>query len=242
MVEATQWVEYQTHENAMWADPAYSSHVQIIDAPAVQCRKRTHEIDESDHKMTGHDRNNRRKMATQREKRRMEKLNTCIEDIRSMVCPDMKTPTKAKILREAINRIQYLEKMTAQLLQKRETEPTKSELFDQTINPPPMTCIPVEPVVDQPVIFSSEIPPCYSPGVTHGFITPDTSLSGFSSPHENPHAFIQENPQSYSPENLSEMLQMSDDSNQEEFYLQTDHLFVDSYHHFDDATISYKYE
>lgn len=58
----------------------------------------------------------RRKQATQREKRRMEKLNHCIEDIKFLVCPDMKTPTKAKILRVAIDRIQYLEKMTAKLL------------------------------------------------------------------------------------------------------------------------------
>ncbi|CAG5111626.1 Oidioi.mRNA.OKI2018_I69.chr2.g5912.t1.cds [Oikopleura dioica] len=64
------------------------------------------------------ERSNRRKMATQREKRRMEKLNHCIEDIRTIVCPDMKTPTKAKILREAINRILYLEKVTAEMMGK----------------------------------------------------------------------------------------------------------------------------
>ena len=64
------------------------------------------------------ERTNRRKQATQREKRRMEKLNHCIEDIRSIVCPDMKTPTKAKILREAINRIEYLERVTQKMLEK----------------------------------------------------------------------------------------------------------------------------
>ena len=64
------------------------------------------------------ERSTRRKQATQREKRRMEKLNSCIEDIRTIVCPEMKTPTKAKILREAINRIEYLERITQQMLTK----------------------------------------------------------------------------------------------------------------------------
>ena len=36
------------------------------------------------------ERSTRRKQATQREKRRMEKLNHCIEDIKQIVCPDMK--------------------------------------------------------------------------------------------------------------------------------------------------------
>ena len=37
------------------------------------------------------DRNeNKRKLATAREKRRMEKLNHCIEDLRVMICPAMK--------------------------------------------------------------------------------------------------------------------------------------------------------
>ena len=58
----------------------------------------------------------KRKAATEREKKRMEKVNTCIEDIRILVCPKMKTPTKAKILREAINRLEYLEKIAQQLM------------------------------------------------------------------------------------------------------------------------------
>ena len=36
------------------------------------------------------ERSTRRKQATQREKRRMEKLNHCIEDIKQIVCPEMK--------------------------------------------------------------------------------------------------------------------------------------------------------
>ena len=59
----------------------------------------------------------KRKAATEREKKRMERVNNCIEDIRLMVCPLMKTPTKAKILREAINRLQYLEEMARKLTQ-----------------------------------------------------------------------------------------------------------------------------
>ena len=35
-------------------------------------------------------RHTKRKLATAREKRRMEKLNLCIEDLRQMICPSMK--------------------------------------------------------------------------------------------------------------------------------------------------------
>ena len=41
-------------------------------------------------KETSNERTTRRKQATQREKRRMEKLNHCIEDIKQIVCPEMK--------------------------------------------------------------------------------------------------------------------------------------------------------
>ena len=41
-------------------------------------------------KETSSERTTRRKQATQREKRRMEKLNHCIEDIKQIVCPEMK--------------------------------------------------------------------------------------------------------------------------------------------------------
>ena len=83
--------------------------VPIIHA-SIETRKRSHEIDDNDEKKFGQTQNKRRKMATQREKKRQAKLNTCIEEIKKMVCPDMTTPTKAKILSVAINRLEYLEK------------------------------------------------------------------------------------------------------------------------------------
>ncbi|CAG5088774.1 Oidioi.mRNA.OKI2018_I69.PAR.g11967.t1.cds [Oikopleura dioica] len=57
----------------------------------------------------------KRKMATAREKRRMEKLNNCIEDLRLMIMPETKAPTKAKVLMVALQRIQYLENLYRQL-------------------------------------------------------------------------------------------------------------------------------
>ena len=89
-------------------------------------------------------------MATEREKKRMEKLNTCIDEIKEMVCPAMKTPTKAKVLSVAIDRIQYLEKLTKELLSKENSMPSNSELFDQIIKPPPKSWgIKCEPKTNQ---------------------------------------------------------------------------------------------
>ena len=118
VVETTQYIEYH-HAQPQWETQNYDQiHVQIapqqIMVPQMSPEPKIEQLDVK--QKTQQERSHRRKQATQREKRRMEKLNHCIEDIRSLVCPNMKTPTKAKILREAINRIQYLEKMTAELL------------------------------------------------------------------------------------------------------------------------------
>ena len=50
-------------------------------------------------KESASERSTRRKQATQREKRRMEKLNHCIEDIKQIVCPEMKVIYFLSLLR-----------------------------------------------------------------------------------------------------------------------------------------------
>ena len=108
--ETTPFVEYQPIDEN-WEQQNYVQ-IQTFPSPDQSGPLRVEEkVDRRDSQAK-----KRRKQATEREKRRMEKLNHCIEDIKSLVCPDMKAPTKAKILRVAIDRIQYLEKMTAELL------------------------------------------------------------------------------------------------------------------------------
>ena len=118
-------------------------------------------------------------MATQREKRRMEKLNTCIEDIRSIVCPEMKTPTKAKILREAINRILYLEKVTSEMMAAKgmQNQPFDSLVGQSQRSASPADLSPDSSYADQQN-FSPETSLAYaqSPDSEQGQIINDTAL------------------------------------------------------------------
>ena len=196
MVESVQWIEYQVAEhdqNVMWGTHDLRMNLEVPIENVIPVSNNNKQL--SVKAQTMEERNTRRKQATQREKRRMEKLNHCIEDIRAMVCPNMKTPTKAKILREAINRIQYLEKITAELMNKQPLEPQKAEGQPEAI------------IVAQ--TYSPEIPKNYSPepegNYSPGAIaSPNNSFGGEGA--SLPHV---------------EMLQMSDESNSfdNQFYL-----------------------
>jgi len=130
------------------------------------------------------DRSNRREMATQREKRRMEKLNTCIEDIRSIVCPEMKTPTKAKILREAINRILYLEKVTSEMLAAKGNLPqlNQNQPFDSLVSHTQRSASPDDLSPDSSYADNQNFSPetslafAQSPDSEQGQIVNDTAL------------------------------------------------------------------
>ena len=283
MVETTQWVEYvQGHDQTMWGqENAYPENVQILVAPQM------HPQPELMHRMptvsgppavpmdvkqrtTGPaDRTVRRKQATQREKRRMEKLNHCIEDIRAMVCPNMKTPTKAKILREAINRIQYLEQITAELMEKKgdKVQFPNSQPPAPIVQPPQTQQTQQHHQQPQHVIIAQAFNACASPEATMAY-SPEMVQS--YSPDGRP-AYSPDTVPSYSPEPAAlpavEVLQnLSDESNSTsfdqnsnqfdtngEFYLQVQHeqpdgiqLFdeasYDGHAYYHDAPISYKYE
>ena len=58
-------------------------------------------------------RSEKRKAATEREKRRMERVNEQLEALKSIVCPNAKSLTKSKILDAALERIIYLEQFTS---------------------------------------------------------------------------------------------------------------------------------
>ena len=62
-------------------------------------------------------RNEKRKAATEREKRRMERVNEQLESLRSIVAPNEKTMTKSKILDAVLERILYLESITGDSIQ-----------------------------------------------------------------------------------------------------------------------------
>ena len=205
MVDNAQWIEYHVAEHeqqVMWGTHDLQMNIEVPVENVIPVSNNNKQL--SVKASTMEERNTRRKQATQREKRRMEKLNHCIEDIRAMVCPNMKTPTKAKILREAINRIQYLEKITAELMQNQPVEHKKLE------QPEPV-------IVGQ--TYSPEIPKNYSPEPTEGNYSP----GGMASPNNS---FGREG----APLPHVEMLQMSDESNSagfdNEFYLSVapDHL------------------
>ena len=57
----------------------------------------------------------RRVAATEREKRRMESFNVKVDTIRDLVCPTMKSATKAKVLRAAVERLLYLESLASKI-------------------------------------------------------------------------------------------------------------------------------
>ena len=60
-------------------------------------------------------RSERRRIATEREKKRIEAFNQQVERIRELVCPEMSCPTKSKILRAAVDRLNYLENLAEKL-------------------------------------------------------------------------------------------------------------------------------
>ena len=62
-------------------------------------------------------RTEKRKAATEREKRRMERVNEQLESLKSIVAPDVKTMTKSKILDAVLERILYLESITGDSIQ-----------------------------------------------------------------------------------------------------------------------------
>ena len=62
-------------------------------------------------------RNEKRLAATEREKRRMERVNEQLASLKSIVAPDSKSMTKSKILDAVLERILYLEKITGDSLQ-----------------------------------------------------------------------------------------------------------------------------
>ena len=260
MVETTQWVEYSGHDQSMWGQE-YPENVQIMVAPSNmhQPLDMAHHRMQAGHqpqpmdmkKQTVQERSTRRKQATQREKRRMEKLNHCIEDIRAMVCPNMKTPTKAKVLREAINRINYLERITAELMEKKDQK--HIQVFEGAMNPPTTLPLvqPAQPQVIMSQTYSPEANQAYSPDVAHSYspegqdYSPDTTQSYSPEPHLPP----------------VEILQMSDESNSGvfegngDFYLQVqsdqpdqegiqlfDEAAFNGHAYYHDATIPYKYE
>merc|ERR1711893_577837 len=65
----------------------------------------------------------------------MEKLNKCIEDLRVLICPFLKSPTKAKILECTLERLQYLESSYNNLTLKEHSDPdVDANAFDQ-LNP-----------------------------------------------------------------------------------------------------------
>ena len=67
-------------------------------------------------------RSEKRKNATEREKARMANLSRDIDHIQSLVCPEMTQPTKSKVLRVAVDRLNYLENLFLKLKQLEENE------------------------------------------------------------------------------------------------------------------------
>lgn len=191
VTETATWIEHSMKnfdENTMWnqdflqiAPPAHAVQQTQHFQPMQQIHP--HQIQQTVPIQNGpitqnhradpkrEDRSNRRKMATQREKRRMEKLNTCIEDIRSIVCPEMKTPTKAKILREAINRILYLEKVTSEMMAAKGNLPLmQNQPFDSLVGQ-----------VNQRSASPADLSPDSSYADNQNF-SPETSLAFAQSP------------------------------------------------------------
>ena len=60
-------------------------------------------------------RSEKRKNATEREKARMVAISRDIDHIQSLVCPEMNQPTKSKVLRVAVDRLNYLENLFIKL-------------------------------------------------------------------------------------------------------------------------------
>ena len=133
----------------------------------------------------------KRKMATAREKRRMEKLNTCIEDLRMMIMPEKKAPTKANVLIHALQRIHHLENLYRQLNGQAEVYQTFTPSPDsQQGNIEHATYEACAPVHSEPVDMTGPLtPPLSEPAVqfspdffeSHS----DDSNNAFHSPQHN---------------------------------------------------------
>ena len=72
-------------------------------------------------------RSEKRKNATEREKARMVAISRDIDHIQSLVCPEMNQPTKSKVLRVAVDRLNYLENLFMKLQQMEENGPVGNE-------------------------------------------------------------------------------------------------------------------
>ena len=89
-------------------------------------------------------RSEKRKNATEREKARMVAISRDIDHIQSLVCPEMNQPTKSKVLRVAVDRLNYLENLFLKLQQMEENGQVGNEslgnqsLGDQPINSQPL--------------------------------------------------------------------------------------------------------
>ena len=60
-------------------------------------------------------RSEQRAAATEREKSRMKHFNIKVDQIRTLVCPSMKSATKAKVLKAAVDRLIHLESIAANM-------------------------------------------------------------------------------------------------------------------------------
>ena len=79
-------------------------------------------------------RSEKRKNATEREKARMVAISRDIDHIQSLVCPEMNQPTKSKVLRVAVDRLNYLENLFMKLQQMEENCPVGNEsLVNQSL-------------------------------------------------------------------------------------------------------------
>lgn len=72
-------------------------------------------------------RSEKRKNATEREKARMANMSRDIDHIQSLVCPEMTQPTKSKVLRVAVDRLNYLETLFLKLKQLEESKPIQEQ-------------------------------------------------------------------------------------------------------------------
>ena len=72
-------------------------------------------------------RSEKRKNATEREKARMVAISRDIDHIQSLVCPEMNQPTKSKVLRVAVDRLNYLENLFMKLQQMEENSGVGNE-------------------------------------------------------------------------------------------------------------------
>ena len=78
----------------------------------------------------------KRRAATEREKRRMERVNEQLQKIKEIVCPQVQNVTKSKILQVAIDRLIYLERLTSA----KNTPPAQINSYSDNIQPISKKC------------------------------------------------------------------------------------------------------